>query len=195
MNSDSLIKDTAFAVIDVETTGLSPYNGDRICEIGIMRIKNGEIEDSYQSLINPKRPIPAMISSLTGITEDMVKDSPVFSDIITDISSIVKDAVLVCHNAKFDLSFLLLQMKGMGEIDNPVIDTLFLARKYFNFPSNKLGYIAKHLELTHENKHRAMGDVEITKKIFEYFLHELNKIKKIVTLNDLLEFQKSSNSR
>jgi DNA polymerase III epsilon subunit family exonuclease len=190
MNTDSLIKDTIFAVIDVETTGLYPHNGDRICEIGIMRIKNGKIEDSYQTLINPQRPIPAIISSLTGITDDMVKDSPVFSDIINDICSLVKDAVLVCHNAKFDLSFLSLQMKGIGKIDNPVIDTLFLARKYFDFPSNKLGYIAKHLELTHENKHRAMGDVEITREIFEYFLGELNKIKKIVTLNNLLEFQK-----
>jgi ATP-dependent DNA helicase DinG len=154
-----------------------------------MRIKGGREERSYSSLINPEKPIPANISSITGITDEMVSESPVFGEIVEEIMPLFEGAALVCHNAGFDLGFLHNHFTDldMPVIEAPVIDTLFLARKYFDFPSNKLGNIAKALDIYHEDAHRAMGDVKVTKEIFNYFINELKDNKNIMTLADLLK--------
>lgn len=188
LGRDTLIKDIPFAVVDVETTGLYHYLGDKITEIGIVRQKNGKQQTSFQSLINPQRPISRQVSSVTGITNDMVRDAPTFSEVIDKILSFFKDTVIVCHNASFDLSFIITQMKNLqlSQIDNPVVDTLILARKYFSFPSNALGKIARYLNFQHDNLHRALGDAKVTGQILDYFLNEFKKSKNIETLDDLL---------
>ena len=190
----TLIKNVSFAILDVETTGFFHFSGDRICEIGILRIKDGKEEGTYNSLINPLRPIPVPVSQITGITDDMVKNSRTFSEAAEDIMAIIKDAVIVCHNAPFDLGFINSHLKqtGLPALDNPVIDTLVLARRYFKFPGNALGEIARYLDLRHNDKHRAMGDVLVTRLIFEHFLDEFKTVNSLDTLEELLDMQGDS---
>ena len=121
----------------------------------------------------------------------MFKNSPTFDTIIDKILPLLKDSCIVCHNASFDLSFISTQMKNLRLpcLKNPVVDTLFLARKYFDFRSNALGNIVRHLNISLNNEHRAMGDVLITRKVFDYFIKDLEKRKDIKTLKNLLKLQ------
>ncbi|MFH0947388.1 MAG: 3'-5' exonuclease [Elusimicrobiota bacterium] len=200
MNPKTLLKDVLFTIVDVETTGLNSHLGDRICEIAVLRTQNGKEVGSFSSLINPKKPISSGASEVNGITDDMVENSPTFDAIIDKILPLLKDSCIVCHNAPFDLSFISTQMKNLRLqcLKNPVVDTLFLARRYFGFPSNALGNIARHLNISpshctqEQSEHRAMGDVLITRKIFDYFIKDLKKRKDIKTLEDLLKLQGGS---
>ena len=188
------IEEVNFCIVDTETTGFHSYFGDRICEIGALVIKNSKEKNSFQSLINPQRNISPGAFSVHHITDEMVKDAPTFDKIVPRLLRLFEGAVLVFHNAPFDLNFLLPQLHSLGlpSLNNPVVDTLILARKHFNFPSNALGNIARALHFPVENEHRAMGDVRITKQIFVHFLDKLKLQHKINTLNDLLELQGGS---
>ncbi|MCX5782544.1 MAG: 3'-5' exonuclease [Elusimicrobia bacterium] len=173
----------ALAFLDVETTGLSTQNGDRICEIAILRREeNGKIT-KWESLINPCRPISYGAQAVNCITYDMVKDAPVFEEVANKILKLIKGSSLVCHNAYFDLNFLAMEL-ALCDIVLPVlpiVDTLRVARQHFNFPSNSLPKIAEFLDINVEKKHRAMADVDTTHKVFNRFWAELNKkgIRKI----------------
>lgn len=194
METNILLKDIAFTIVDLETTGFHPSFGDKICEIGILRVKNGEEQNSFQALINPGRPISPGASAVSGITDDMVRAAPAFGEVVHEILSLFEGAVIVGHNAPFDLEFILTQLRSLRLplIDNPVLDTLTLARKYFNFPSNALGNIARTLNFPVENEHRAMGDVKTTKRLLEYILNFFKRQSKIETLADLLRLQGGS---
>lgn len=186
-----LMKDVSFAVIDVETTGLSPNLGHKICEIGILRMKNGVEEERFESLVNPGRSIPFEIECINGISDELVKDSPLFREIAPRILSLMKGAVLVYHNASFDMGFISRELdnSGFSVPDNPVIDTLMIARRHFDFQSNSLINIARFLDFEHHDKHRAMGDVLVTWKILEYFIKELGIKKNITMLQELIDIQ------
>src|SRR5689334_18316458 len=119
MKMDTPISDLTFVFLDTETTGLSPEFGDRICEIALLKTKNGEILDSYQSLVNPGRLISPGASAVNGITDEMVQGKPYFKDIIEDFLKVVTDSVLVIHNAPFDLSFLSTQFRILRK---PIFD-------------------------------------------------------------------------
>ncbi|MBN2570572.1 MAG: 3'-5' exonuclease, partial [Ignavibacteriales bacterium] len=99
------IKDATFSILDFETTGLSAIN-ERVIEVGLIKIKNFKIIDSYQTLINPERSIPSEITKLTGITNLDVKKAPRFSVVAEEISNLIEDTILVAHNFNFDYSFL-----------------------------------------------------------------------------------------
>jgi len=185
----SFLENVAFAILDVETTGFYPHCSDRICEIGVLRMRNGQEEQSFQSLLNPGRLISPGASRVNGITDGMVMDAPAFSAVINDILPLFQDACIVCHNAPFDLGFIFTEMEHLfiSPFKNPVVDTLILARKHYNFPSNALSNIARYLDLHVDNVHRAMGDVLITKELLLYFIGELRRRKHIETLEDLLK--------
>ncbi|MFW6134387.1 MAG: exonuclease domain-containing protein [Elusimicrobiota bacterium] len=191
---NKLLKNTTFAVTDIETTGFYPHLGDKITEIAISKKINGREIESFSTLVNPQREIPPEVSSITGITNKMVKDAPLFKEIVAKIMNMFNGCVLVFHNAPFDLSFIVAQKRDLGlpVIDNPVIDTLILARKHFGFPSNRLGDLANYLNFPHINKHRAMGDVKVTSRILFYLIKELKKRKDIKTIDDLLRIQGGS---
>ena len=193
MKMDIPISELAFVFLDTETTGLSPEFGDRMCEIALLKTKNGEILDSYQSLINPGRMISPGASAVNGITDEMVQGKPYFKDIIDDFMRIIDNSVLVIHNAPFDLSFLSTQFRILQKpvFDNPVIDSLFLARKYYRFPSNRLSAIGECLQIQINQLHRAYGDVAILKGIFDSFLNDFQE-KGVSTLEDLLALQGGS---
>lgn len=175
--SDEKGKLPVLAFLDLETTGLSTAYNDRICEIAILRCQGHRKMTHWESLINPLRPISPAASAVNGITNKMVVDSPLFKHVAKKVLELIDGAVLVCHNAPFDLSFLAAELEECGHTlpNSPVIDTLKIARQHFDFPSNSLGNIAAYLEIDVKEKHRAMADVYTTHKIFNYFWAELSK--------------------
>jgi DNA polymerase III epsilon subunit len=181
-----------FAFLDVETTGLDPAIGDKICEIAVIKTIDGQLADEFVSIINPGRNIPERAISIHGITQIMVNRAPFFRDIAKDLLDFLKGTVIVAHNAKFDLEFLRSELKNLtlSLPENEVIDTLGIARRYYKFPSNNLGKIAKSIGLPIDEQHRALADVTTTKDIFEYFLKDLDRRGiRLNRLKDILKLQ------
>jgi DNA polymerase-3 subunit epsilon len=161
----------AFVVFDVETTGLYTAYGDRICEVGLVAAQGDEVLGTYQSLVNPLRPISPGASHVNGISDEDVCQAPLFAEIADQVLKRVNGAVLVCHNAPFDLSFLDAELTRLSLPWQPagVIDTLKIARCHFNFVSNSLAYIAAALGIETPASHRALGDALTTFHVYRYF--------------------------
>ena len=195
MLSDNLktpIPDVDFAFLDVETTGLDPVRGDRVCEIAILKTKNNIVVDSFETLINPGIRIPPSSSAIHGIVDEMIEDSPYFLDVAEDVQRILKGCVIIAHNAQFDLKFVDMELNFTSDLSvkNVIIDTLGIARKFYSFPSNNLGEIAKSLGIPIYGYHRAMVDVQITKDVFEYFTRDLERRGiRVNLLKDLIRIQ------
>ena len=168
--------DTTYCVLDLETTGFSPKT-EKITEIGIMKIKNGEVLEEFCEFVNPKKPIPERVIEVTHITDDMVKDAPTIDVIFPRVLEFIKGSVLVAHNASFDMGFLKYVAKELGyEFDFTYVDTLPLARKLFSeLPKHKLGKIAEHLKIKVEVAHRALDDVDTTVKVLNVMMEMLKK--------------------
>ncbi len=184
-----------FAFLDVETTGLDPVSGDKICEIAVIKTIDGQIADEFVTLVNPGRNIPERAVSIHGITQTMVNQAPLFRDIANDLLDFLNDTVIVAHNAKFDLEFLRTELKNFSISlpENDVVDTLGIARKYYTFPSNSLGDIARYIGLPIDEQHRALADVMTTKNIFEFFLKDLDRRGiRLKRLKDILKLQGQS---
>src|SRR5690242_20196142 len=151
LDKTSPLEGVTFAVVDVETTGLSPQTGDRICEIAVVRGRAGLILDSFTTLVNPLRTIGESARRVNGITDNMVYRAPVFADVAGEVAALLKDTVLVAHNAGFDVGFLRNELTpaagGPDAIPNYVIDTLQLARACYQFPSNSLEAISSTLKV------------------------------------------------
>ena len=112
--SQSLAKER-YLFFDVETTGLFPLTGDRILELAMIKVENGDIIDKYESMFNPQREISEEITNINGISNEMVKDAPIFSrEIGEKIVEFVKDTTLIAHNAKFDIGFLSTELARVG---------------------------------------------------------------------------------
>lgn len=184
---DTKIEDVVFTFLDVETTGLYPET-ERISEIALVSYKDFKQIYSFSTLVNPEKPIPEDIVRINGITNEMVAKSPTFAEIVPKIIIAIKDSVIVGHNIQFDKSFLESEFKrcGLKLPDLYFVDTLVIARKFGNFKNNKLGNIARQLEISNESWHRALSDVEMTRKIFEYFMTIFKK-DGVVYLGDLLK--------
>ena len=168
--------DTTYCVLDLETTGLS-FRTEKITEIGIMKIKNGEVIDSFETFVNPEKPIPYEVVEVTKITDDMVKDAPTIKEIFPKVLEFIGDAVLVAHNADFDIGFLKHNAAQLGhKFDYTYIDTLRLAKDLFpDYKKYKLGYIAENLGIKVEVAHRALDDVDTTVKVFKIMLDMLKE--------------------
>lgn len=175
---------------DVETTGLYPDRGDRICEIAMVRTYNGIVERTWDTLLDPERTVPPDASRVSGITSDMVWGKPMFADVIEEIERFAADSVLVAHNASFDLSFLYVQCQEAGREmpRNAVLDTLILARRCYKLSDYSLGGLAKALRIQKETFHRALGDSMMTSRIFQAML-PIFKQKKLATVGHVLQFQ------
>ncbi len=161
------IEKLQYVVFDFETTGLSPLN-DTIIEFGAVKIKNGEIVDTFSALINPKRNISEKITEITGITNDMLKGKPEIEEILPGFLDFIKGSILVAHNANFDYRFLKQQVKKVlkQEYHCAYIDTLSLSRALLSIRSNSLDKVVKALKLEEFNHHRALDDADITGKVF-----------------------------
>jgi len=181
-----------FAFLDVETTGLDPSSGDKVCEIAVIKTIDGQVADEFVTIVNPGRNIPERAVSIHGITQAMVQRAPFFRDIANNLLDFLNETVIVAHNARFDLGFLRSELKNLNLSlpENEVIDTLGIARRYYTFPSNSLGEIAKSIGLPIDEQHRALADVTTTKVIFEYFLKDLDRRGiRLKKLKDILKLQ------
>ncbi|MDR1695561.1 MAG: 3'-5' exonuclease [Endomicrobium sp.] len=160
--------------LDIETTGLDCSKGAKIVEIAMLKLKSG-VEERYESLVNPGQPIPSECSKIHSIYDNMVLNSPRFKDIAKDISDFIGTGTLVCHNAKFDLTFVSKELKESGIILKGAryIDTLKLARQYFSFDSNVLGNIAAAIGVEADIKHRAMADVLTMVSVAKYIFKNM----------------------
>ncbi len=156
-----------FVCLDFETTGLSGQR-DRVTEIGAVKVQDGEVVQRFSTLVNPGRPIPPRVVALTGISNDMVEPYPSIYELLPVFLGFLGNLPLVAHNAKFDCQFLRRDLETMGRsIDNPVADTLQLARKRCpGLPSYKLSYLTDHFAIPLNDAHRAWCDAEATAKLY-----------------------------
>ena len=177
--------DTTYCVLDLETTGLA-FRTDKITEVGIMKVKNGEVIDKFGCFVNPEKPIPPEVVEVTHITDDMVKDAETIEQVFPKILEFIGDSVLVAHNADFDIPFLKYHGKLLGyELNNTYLDTLRLAKVLFpDFKKYKLGLIAEKLGIKVEVAHRALDDVDTTVKVFNIMIDML-KEKGVKTIDDI----------
>ena len=172
----------AFVVFDIETTGFGAET-DRIIEIGAVKVVNGEITDKYSTFINPQIPIPLKIENLTGIKDDMVMDAPRIETVLPEFLEFCKDCVLVAHNASFDVGFIKAKAEQLNrehsmnlQTDFTVVDTVSLARTLLpDLKKFKLNVVAKALEISLENHHRAVDDAGATAQIYVRFLKMLQE--------------------
>lgn len=163
---DPLLDALEYAVVDCETTGGSPGRGHRITEIAAIRVnRRGFITDEFRSLINPVRPIPRAVTRLTSITEDMVGEAPLFTEVAPRIQQVLAGAVFVAHNAPFDLRFVEWEMKrgDFGAPKGRVLCTARLARKMIpEMRSKSLDALIWFYGLVCEPRHRAYPDARVT---------------------------------
>lgn len=181
--------DDTFVVFDIETTGLSKET-ESITEIGAVKVVDGKIIDRFSTFVNPERPIPAEITKLTGITNEMVADAPVITEILPKFLEFCQDAVLVAHNANFDTGFIRLnaERKFGIEVKNTVLDTLELSRALLpELKKHKLDIICEQLGVSLEGHHRAVNDAEATAEVFLKFIDMLVE-KEIYKVDDINVF-------
>ena len=194
-NSKNQSLDGTYVVFDIETTGFSPVK-NKIIEIGAVKVEHGVIVDRMDEFINPEVPIPFEIERLTGINDAMVMNAPTVDVILPRFLDFVGDAVLVAHNASFDVSFIRHNAELLGRsIEPTVLDTVTLARVLLpNLNRYKLDTVAKALHVSLENHHRAVDDAEATAGIFLRFVEMLKKQYDMKNLDDLTMFNRSDDS-
>ena len=157
------MKDMKFAVVDIETTG-NGIKGNRITEICVMILKDGEVIDEFTSLVNPSQSIPLYIESLTGINDEMVSSAPQFSEIADKVMKITKDCIFVAHNVNFDFNILKAEFADLGmEFRRKRLCTVRLTKKLIpGLFSYSLGNICTSINIPIYDRHRAKGDCEAT---------------------------------
>jgi DNA polymerase-3 subunit alpha (Gram-positive type) len=184
--------DSTYVVFDIETTGFSPVS-NHIIEIGAVKVEKGEITSRFSTFVNPMEPIPFEIERLTGINDAMVINAEPIEVVLPRFLEFVGDAVLVAHNANFDVSFIKENAKRLKlVVDNTYVDTVGIARTLLTSQAKyTLDAVAKTLGVSLENHHRAVDDAECTAEIFVKFLDML-KDEQITSLDKLNELGKSS---
>lgn len=179
--------DDEFISFDIETTGLSP-NQERITEIGAVRIRNGEIVESFDTFVDPERPIPPKITQLTSITDEMVAGAPSEEEAIRQFYAFCgADAVLVAHNADFDTSFIrVAAQRHQMTFPYVYIDSIPMCRAMLvDIKNYKLDTVAKYLKLGNFNHHRACDDAAMLGQIFITLLQRLKEDTKAKTVSDI----------
>ena len=174
-----------FVVFDLETTGFSPSK-NQIIEIGAVKVVNGSIAQCFSTFVNPKVPIPFEIEQLTSINDDMVLDAPVIDEILPKFMEFCQDAVMVAHNADFDMSFIKYNCSALGlDCEKTVLDTVALSRVLLpSLNRFKLDTVAKALNISLAHHHRAVDDAACTAEIFVKLV-EMLRDRGVETMEDL----------
>jgi DNA polymerase III, alpha subunit (gram-positive type) len=167
---------TSFVILDLETTG-AKAPPCRVTEIGAFKVQDGVVVDKFQTLVNPESRIPPFITSLTGISEEMVADAPKFSEIADEFLAFIGDSVLVAHNSRFDMGFLDHEIGRIYQeyrLANPSLCTVQLSRRLLpDIENHKLNTVARHFEVELRNHHRAGDDAFATAHIFLNLLTDM----------------------
>jgi DNA polymerase-3 subunit epsilon len=189
-----------FAIVDIETTG-SKFPTHRIMELAIIRHNGREVISEWQSLFRPNVPIPPFVADLTGISEEMVAEAPLFEEKAYDITRQLDGCTFVAHDVNFDWSFLRHELNEAGfAFDARKLCTLQNSRKYLpGQPSYSLGKLCAALEITVEQRHRALGDARATASLFEilfpYLTEELADLPLAASPVTLSELMRASTNR
>lgn len=177
-------------VLDLETTGLSPLRGDRITEVGAVRLRAGRIVERYQSLVNCGVHIPAFITAYTGITQAMVDRAPAVRKVIVELLEFIGASAVVAHNASFDQRFLdnECDLASRRRAYLPFICSMRVSRRiYPQFPSHALGELARRLRIAYRGAaHRAGADAEVTANLLTAIGSELRARHKGLSLDSQL---------
>src|SRR5688500_12384204 len=164
----SKLRDVPLAIVDVETTGASAQWGDRVIEIGVVRVEGGKTVAEYEQLVDPRRRISRGITALTGISPEMCDGQPLFEHILPRVTELMSGAVVVGHNVRFDLSFLRKEFRAAGRDMHEVfgrahvMDTVRIARRRFGRGGNGLQTLAPRLGIPPTAAHRALADAQTT---------------------------------
>ena len=182
-----LLTGARLIAIDTETTGMSPADGAALVEVASVALENGEIAETWSSLVRPGRPIPPDAVRVHGITDAMVADAPEPHAIAGRLRAACGDLPLVFHNAPFDLPFLrdLMCRSGQPPLFNPVVDTLGLARGLLEGGGNSLGALAARFGLPPQPAHRALGDALTTAHLFQKLADRWEKEREVRSLAEL----------
>ena len=167
-----------FVVVDVETTGSTPTDGDRITEIAAVEVTGGRVSDGFSTLVDPRRPIPDWIQRMTGITREMVRDAPPFEEVAGEVRSRLEGRVFVAHNVPFDWRFVTAEMQRAASVmpEGPRLCTLRLARRALpDLPRKGLDAVTRHFGVEIEDRHRAEGDARATARVLLRLLEEADR--------------------
>ena len=162
-----------YVVFDLETTGLDPKNA-KIIEIGALKYRDNELLEEFNVLINPEVLIPDVITAITGIDDELVKNAILIDEALPKFIEFIEDLPLVAHNAKFDLSFIEENISALNlpMITNTNIDTVYLSRKYIkNIRNHKLETLKNHFKLSYSS-HRSLEDCYTTNYVYQYCKNE-----------------------
>ena len=190
-----------FVVLDLETSGGAPHLGAAITEIGAVKIQGGEVLDTFSTLVNPRHPIPAFITELTGIDDALVNDAPPIEAVLPDLFHFLEDeeTVFVAQNAPFDLSFLKFASRTHGHIwpNFRVLDTAIIARRALSrdeAPNCKLGTLAQIFGTEVTPNHRALDDAKATVDVLHGLFERLAGFE-VFTVEEALNFTAPKKSR
>jgi DNA polymerase-3 subunit epsilon len=165
-------------VIDFETTGISPDQGERATEVAAVRVRDGRIIERYQSLMNTGRRIPPFIEHFTGITNTMVRAAPPAARVMAEVADFVGDTPVVAHNAAFDRKFWVAELTRIGRTaGHPFVCSLLLSRRLLpESPNHQLSTLVRHAGLpVAERAHRALADAEMTAHLFVHLERTLRE--------------------
>ncbi|MCB9111135.1 MAG: WYL domain-containing protein [Anaerolineales bacterium] len=181
------LSNTRFSFLDIETTGLSPWFGDRICQVAVISTEGKRIKRTLDLIIDPERELSPSALRVNGLDEDALKGKPNFAEVADTIAAALTDSVIVCHNAKFDMQFLDNEYRKLGrtiEIPN-LIDTLLMAREYYELPSYGLSRLSQDFQVsTYIEGSRAFADAITMKNLFFTMIDSLKTVNK--SLDDLI---------
>lgn len=185
------IQDQFFCIVDIETNGGHVSKGHQIIEIGAVKYKNGEIIDSYESLVYAKD-IPEYIQGVTNITPKMLEHAPLLKKVLEEFKIFLEDDVFVAHDIKFDYNFISnsLEKCNLGKLHNRKLCTIDLARRTIKAEKYGLKSLKEVLQINIDNHHRAYSDALSTTYILEESLKHLNK--SVVTVEDLITYSKNA---
>ena len=172
------LRDIEFAVVDVETTGAGLHRGDRVMEVAVVYLRNGEVTTALEMLVNPQRPVSPFAARLTGIRWEMLHEAPTFGDVAERVHAALEGRVFVAHNMKFDWRFLSMELqRATGRpVRGDRLCTVKLARRLLpHLPRRNLDTLAWHYDVSIIGRHRAGGDARATARVLQYMLDDARR--------------------
>jgi DNA polymerase-3 subunit epsilon len=183
---DVPIWDATWVCVDVETTGLEVGEGHRVCEIAAVKGTAAGPVQEFSSLVNPERPLDPTAARVSGLSDAQLAGAPVFADVAADAHSFLSGAVIVAHNAPFDVGFLEAEFGrcGLRLPAAPIVDTTVIAQSVLGLPIRNLAGVAQALGLVSQPTHRALDDARATREVL---LHGLRRLAGLTTVGEVVE--------